>query len=236
METIKSKLGGFKVNQPVVVKPSKGEIKQVKVDNKQNNKIHRGLQRQFEVNKQQIREQIRHDPQMMKLKANLRIKIMRYFSSPIFGPVLREAGVLPGNLTGRSLDSLKGLQDKITCCLGARRGDRVIEHVCKTALNIGEGYLCKYGYDIKGTNQILWSDREFLESIEELKIEYGVASPDPVSNICMKVLTTAFQVYCMNKAMKNMHVPPKVLPEEPPDLLEEEKKDEHLEHLDTGLL
>ena len=131
------------------------------------------------------------------------LKINKYQASQRFGHIMKEYGITqsPSQLEKMSDVQLNDVYTKIKAVLSNQIGGKFYDNAAKGLSSVCENMITPY-YDIEGFTQILFMNPEFIDCLEELKIESDLPTLNPKARLMFIVAQTMVIANTMNKMKK----------------------------------
>lgn len=164
--------------------------------------------------------------QTAKEKQSLIMIIRRYQENPRFKDfVSKNIGIKEtyNSLNKKSIPQLQDLLERIRVQLDNRNVDKIYDSLAKSSSQVYETVLSDF-YDIDGFTDNLFSQENFLDCLEKIKIETNLPHIPPYVQMGYIVLQTTILTHEVNKMKRKSNVMES--PEYPSDLLIEDNDDE----------
>jgi hypothetical protein len=133
-------------------------------------------------------------------REQLIISINNYLNSRFKGKRLKERGFTSTGLEKKTTQQLESYLRKIKASSHASGSSQAFELGSLYVLSQYEKTLCKMNIDISGTTNELCNNEMFLETLEEVYIEYfSYVNPSPVTKLTMSILGTSVSKFQENR-------------------------------------
>lgn len=133
-------------------------------------------------------------------KIDLVETIVKYGKSKRFSRFLQENEIVFDRkfLNTQSLPDLRNCITKIRYLLANRQGSALISKAVIMGLQVLEQSVTEF-YDVSGLTMSLQGNEEFLDAVEQLKLEYNFGVNDPKMRLCLTIAQTALIQNQINK-------------------------------------
>ena len=186
------------------------------------------------VNPGVLREVLRRDHEQQKIytlnqdrleRHQMICRIQNYQVNDRFRKHLEEGGINYDTraLNRMSADELNDVFTKIKARLSARSG-AFYDALIRGASTMGEGLLHEY-YPIDGFTEVLFSQPDFLDCLEELKIDANLPVMRPGMRLMMIATRTALLCHMAHQKHQGKDRIPKTKPKSPESSDKEEKSE-----------